>query len=309
MNRRSFLRNGLLTAATTSVGTASVLGAVEHRTLQASKKPFQLDYAPHFGMFSRLAGNDLVGQLEWAADQGFRSWEDNSMMNRSVAEQERLAKTMERLGMRMGVVVCNFGTAFGKRSFVTGKDQFANNFLDQLEEAVECAKRVNARWMTVVLGDQHPGLRQGFQDAHAIEMLRRGAEVLEPHGLAMVMEPLNFRDHSGMYLERCDHAYMLCKAVESPAVKILFDIYHQAISEGNIIPNIDLCWDEIGYFQIGDNPGRKEPGTGDVNYRNIFKHIHSRGFDGILGMEHGNSQGGKQGDQAVVDAYREADSF
>jgi hydroxypyruvate isomerase len=152
-------------------------------------------------------------------------------------------------------------------------------------------------------------MRQGFQDAHAIEMLRRGAELLEPHDLVMVMEPLNFRDHAGMYLERSDHAYMLARAVDSPAVKILFDIYHQAISEGNIIPNIDLCWDEIGYFQIGDNPGRKEPTTGDVNYKNIFKHIHKRGFDGILGMEHGNSRGGEEGERAVINAYREVDSF
>ncbi len=136
-----------------------------------------------------------------------------------------------------------------------------------------------------------------------------GAELLEPHGLVMVMEPLNFRDHSGMYLERSDHAYMLAKAVNSPSVKILFDIYHQSIAEGNLIPNIDLCWDEIGYFQIGDNPGRKEPTTGDVNYNNIFKHIHGRGWKGILGMEHGNSKGGAEGERAVIDAYRTVDHF
>src|SRR5690606_1754145 len=99
------------------------------------------------------------------------------------------------------------------------------------------------------------------------------------------------------------------KAVNSPACKILFDIYHQQITEGNIIPNIDLAWDEIAYFQVGDNPGRKEPGTGELNYRHIFRHIHSKGFTGIVGMEHGNSQPGPEGEQAVIDAYVAADNF
>ena len=84
--------------------------------------------------------------------------------------------------------------------------------------------------------------------------------------------------------------------------KILFDIYHQQIQEGNLIPNIEKCWDEIGYFQIGDNPGRNEPTTGEINYKNIFKYIHSRGFDGIMGMEHGNSRPDKVGEIAVINA-------
>ncbi len=270
----------------------------------AAGEPFPLDFAPHFGMFSRVAGGDLVAQLEWAHDHGFRSWEDNQMANRPVEVQERVARAMERLGMRMGVFVANFGTAFAEQSFSSGKADARDNFLADLEKAVEVAKRVNAKWMTIVLGTEDPRLAPGFQDAHAIDMLRRGAEIFEPHGLVMVMEPLNFRDHPRLFVRRCDHAYALCKAVDSPAVKILFDIYHQAITEGNLIPNIDACWDEIAYFQIGDNPGRKEPGTGGVHYGNVFRRIKERGFQGILGMEHGNSRGGEEGDLAVLEAYR-----
>jgi hydroxypyruvate isomerase len=286
-------------------------GAAAARALNTGSPgtPFKLKYAPHEGMFRNLGGSDYVTQLEFIAAEGFRAIEDNGMAGQPVEEQERIAKAMERLGLEMGVFVCNFGTAFGKPSFSSGKQEFVDNFKADLEKSLEVAKRVRATWMTAVLGDRQRGLRQGFQDAHAIEMLRRGAELLEPHGLVMVMEPLNFRDHAGMYLERSDHAYMLAKAVDSPAVKILFDIYHQAVSEGNLIANIDLCWDEIGYFQIGDNPGRKEPTTGDVNYRNIFKHIHGRGYSGILGMEHGNSRGGPEGERAVIDAYRAVDDF
>jgi hydroxypyruvate isomerase len=130
----------------------------------------------------------------------------------------------------------------------------------------------------------------------------------------MVLEPLNWHtSHGGVFLERSDQAYTICKAVDSPACKILFDIYHQQITEGNLIPNIDLSWDEIGYFQIGDNPGRMEPGTGEIHYKNIFAHIHGKmqksGRDFIFGMEHGNSRKGKEGEQAVIDAYVRADSY
>ena len=112
-----------------------------------------------------------------------------------------------------------------------------------------------------------------------------------------------------MYLSKIPQAYMLCKAIDSPSCKILFDIYHQQITEGNLIPNIDMAWDEIAYFQIGDNPGRNEPTTGEINYRGIFEHIYNKGYRGILGMEHGNSQAGRAGEQAVIDAYRAVNDF
>ena len=104
--------------------------------------------------------------------------------------------------------------------------------------------------------------------------------------------------------------YLCMKAVGSKHVKILFDIYHQQISEGNLINNIRKYWDEIGYFQVGDNPGRKEPGTGEVNWRNVFKAIHAKGTDKILGMEHGLSGGNTEaGIAKCFNAYRDADKF
>ena len=86
-------------------------------------------------------------------------------------------------------------------------------------------------------------------------------------------------------------------------------MYHMQRNEGNIINNMNKAWDQIAYFQIGDNPGRKEPGTGEMNYRNIFKHIYDKGFRGVMGMEHGNAKPGKEGEEALIKAYREADSF
>jgi hydroxypyruvate isomerase len=179
--------------------------------------------------------------------------------------------------------------------------------INDCKTAVEVAKRCGAKWMTVVPGNFDRSLSFDYQTANVINALRKGAAILEPHGLVMVLEMLS--DNSDLFLRHSDQAYMICKAVNSPACKMLFDMYHMQRNEGDIINNLNKSWDEIGYLQIGDNPGRKEPGTGEMNYRNIFKHIHSKGFKGILGMEHGNAQKEKEGELAVIKAYRDADSF
>ncbi len=276
---------------------------------QPKARPFQLSYAPHFGMFRAHAGPDLVAQLEFMAAEGFRALEDNGMRERPLAEQERIAGAMERLNIRMGVFVAHT-IGWDKPTLAGGEPAHRAQFLTEIQQSVEVAKRVRARWMTVVPGHVDARLDLQYQTAHLIESLKRAAAILEPHGLTMVLEPLNtLHDHPGMILTKTPQAYALCKAVASPACKILFDAYHQQITEGNLIPNIDAAWDEIAYVQIGDNPGRDEPGTGEVNYRNVFRHLASKGYQGVLGMEHGNSRPGKEGERAVIDAYLRADDW
>ncbi len=271
-------------------------------------QPFKLKYAPHPGMFEHSAGKDLIAQLEFIADEGFRAFEDNGMKDREVALQEKMAKTMSRLGIEMGVFVAH-KIYWKEPNLASGNPDLREEFLNDIRSSVEVAKRVNAKWMTVVPGHLDLRLDMGYQTANVVEALKRAANILEPHGLVMVLEPLNFRNHPGLFLTKAAQAYEICKAVDSPSCKILFDIYHQQIQEGNLIPNIDLAWEEIAYFQIGDNPGRKEPTTGEINYLNVFSHIASKGYDGILGMEHGNSMPGAEGEMAMIEAYRKVDDF
>ncbi len=275
---------------------------------RALAQPFQMKYAPHLGMFKHHAGDNPIDQLNFMADQGFTAFEDNGMKGRDISLQEQMAKTMGERGLQMGVFVAH-EIAWREPNLASGDEALREKFLKEINESVEVAQRVNATWMTVVPGHIDPRQMMGFQTAHIVESLRRACDILEPHGLVMVLEPLNFRDHPGLFLTQIPQVYQICRAVDSPSCKILFDIYHQQITEGNIIPNIDQAWDEIGYFQIGDNPGRKEPTTGEINYKNIFDHIHSKGFDGILGMEHGNANPGKEGETALIEAYRSVDSF
>jgi hydroxypyruvate isomerase len=319
MKRREFVRASLAAGAASVMaprdGAADVtkpheVGLTAARgsraTARQAPEPFHLDYAPHFGMFRAHAGDDPIGELQFMADQGFRSLEDNEMARRPEAQQRRIAAEMRRLGLRMGVFVAHtiHWTEANLASDDAGKRA---EFLEEIRAAVEVANRVEATWMTVVPGHADLALHPDYQTANVVEALKQASAVLEPHGLIMVLEPLNPRDHPGMFLTRIPQAYQICQAVDSPACKILDDLYHQQITEGNLIPNMDAAWEEIAYFQIGDNPGRKEPTTGEINYANVFAHIRQKGFDGILGMEHGNSQEGARGEVAVIEAYRSVD--
>ena len=311
MKRRDFVKAGLLTgtAALTTLTAPNFAYVASSSSIPLEKKgkyDFKLKFAPHFGMFESHAGKDLMDQLRFMADMGFPALEDNGMMERPVDVQEKIGNMLNQLGMQMGVFVVDGGDNW-KTSLTTGKPEFKENFLNTCRKAVDVAKRCNAKWMTVVPGFFDRNIPLGIQTANVIDALRGGAEIFEPHGLIMVLEPLS--DTPELFLRQSDQTYMICKAVNSPSCKILFDIYHMQRNEGHIITHIDWTWDEIAYFQIGDNPGRKEPTTGEINYQNILAHIYKKGYRGIFGMEHGNSLPGKEGEIALMEAYAKVDNF
>ena len=310
--RRSLLQAGAAITALMGCGGVATAQAPAKQAVAAAgkskRRKFHLKYAPHFGQFENHAGKDLIDQLKYMADQGFTAVEDNGLPRRPVDVQEKIGKEIARLGMTMGIFVLNMDTGF-KTSLASGDEALREQFLASVRDAVEVAKRVNAKWATTLTGNVDPGLRMGYQEANVIEAVRRACDICDPSGLVMVFEPLNFRDHPNFFLTSNAQAYALIKAVKHPAAKILFDLYHTQINEGEIINNFDRCFDEIGYIQTGDTPGRMEPGTGEVNYRNVMKHIYDKGYRGILGMEHGKSLKDKAGEKALIQSYVEADNF
>jgi len=316
-SRRSFLSTLAATGAVAAVSRPSRIFA--QRNEQA--RPFRMNFAPHPGSFRASAGDDVLDQIRFAHDQGFTAWEHNRLPEETPQLQEQIGKLLSDLNMQMGVFVA-YGD-FQRPTFAVRKKEYRDTVLQSIKDSIAVAERVGAKYVTVVPGtvDQQykdaekwnnyggPRLSEGYQTANVIDLLRECADILEPHNVVMVLEPLNWHaNHGGLFLERSDQAYAICRAVNSPSCKILFDIYHQQITEGNLIPNIDMSWSEIAYFQAGDNPGRKEPGTGEINYGRVFQHIHDRahkeGRDFIVGMEHGNSMKGKEGEQALIAAYR-----
>ena len=301
MFRRNFLKSSAL-------GSGIAFFPFEKIIYDYPKNKFNLNYAPHFGMFKHSAGEDLIDQLNFMADEGFTAFEDNNLKKRSISDQNKIASTLTKRNLRMGVFVAH-SIYWKEPNLASGDIDKREEFLKEIRESVEVAKRVNAKWMTVVPGYKDLRLKDSYQQTNVIDSLKYACDILEPHDLTMVLEPLNFRNHPGLFLTESPQAFEICKAINSKSCKILFDIYHQQIQEGNLIPNIDLCWDEISYFQIGDNPGRNEPTTGEINYKNIFKFIYEKGFKGILGMEHSNSVKGKIGEKQLIESYKSVDNF
>lgn len=305
MNRHTFIKNTSLAGA-----AALIFGIADPVDLSASsrqkEKPFNMKFTPEFNIFKEVVGKDIIDQIKWGYDQGFRSWENTYLKSRPVEEQERISKTVQQLGMEFGQFV---GTMNFKEVTFAGRDQnIRENVLKEVRASVEIAKRMNTKFIHNVLGMADPKLPWDFQMANAIELLKRVADIYEPHGIVMVMETMNHKiNHPGMFLHLIPQAYAMAKAVGSPSVKILFDFYHVQIQEGNIIPTLDYAWDEVAYMQIGDTPGRNEPTSGEINFLNVLQHVQDKGYRGFMGMEHGISKSGMTGDLAALAAYRSID--
>lgn len=300
MHRSTFLKAGLLAGG-------AILGNCKYAISQNTlNQPFRTKFSPEFGIFKNVAGKDPIDQIKWGYDNGFRAWESTYLIRRPAVEQERISAAVQKLGMEFGQFVGIF--SYQKPSFAGRDKDTREQVLKDLRASVEVAKRMNTKIIHNVLGIADPRLPWDFQKANAIELLKRAADIYEPHAITMVMESMNHKiNHPGMFLHSIPQAYALAKGADSPSIKILFDFYHVQIQEGNIIPTIDYAWDEIAYFQIGDTPGRKEPTSGEMNFKNILQHIYDKGYRGFIGMEHGISKPGKEGELNALKAYRAID--
>ncbi len=309
-SRRNFIKK------TTATGAAILAAPAVFGNITILKKqkvtdavaPFRLKYAPGMEMFHEHAGNDIVDNIKFCHDMGFRAMFDNGLMSRPPEDQVKIANEMQRLGMELGPFVLY--ADFAVTSLVLNKPEIKDMLINKMKEGVEVGKRTGVKWALVVPGRYDERLHRDFQTANVIDNLRYCCDIMEPAGLTIVLEPLNtIHDHPGLFLNGIPQAYSICRAVNRPSCKIVDDIYHQQITEGNLIPNIETAWSEIAAFHLGDNPGRNEPTTGEINFKNVFRYIHSRKYDGVLCMEHGMSMKGKEGEDHVIQAYRECDSF
>lgn len=168
-------------------------------------------------------------------------------------------------------------------------------FVESFREAVAAAKALGVPNIIATTGNERADISREKQFDICIGTLKELSNIAENEGVMIVVEPLNVLvDHKGHFLRTTEDAAKIIKAVDSPNCKILFDIYHQQITEGNVIRNIKENIDLIGHFHIADNPGRKQPGTGELNYSNIFSAIQETGYNGWLAFECGSTVGLEQ---------------
>lgn len=159
-------------------------------------------------------------------------------------------------------------------------------FVELVDESLELARRLGASRLIAVPGAERPGAPRYAQHDAVIRALADAAPLCERAGIPLVIEPLNPINHPGMYLVDSREAFEICEQVGSPAVKVLFDIYHQQISEGNLTENILAGIQHIGHFHVADVPGRGQPGTGEIAWPHLLTAIEKSGYDGYIGLEY-----------------------
>ncbi len=159
-------------------------------------------------------------------------------------------------------------------------------YREAVRAACAAAHVIGAPVVIACTGNEIPGVARAEQQAMIIDALRAVAPIAEGEGITIVLEPLNILvDHKGYYLWSSLEGFEILDAVGSPNVKLLFDIYHQQVCEGNLIANITGNIDKIGHFHIADVPGRHEPGTGEIHYENVLTRIRDAGYSGFAALE------------------------
>ncbi len=291
------------------------------------KHSYNLNYAPHIGLFPASAGKDPLDQIKYIADLGFRTIEDSGfnaphipfdtspmgigMFGQEPSYLDKIGKTITDAGLTMGTFVMTPPVWPPVAMLTSGNPEQRKLFLQKCKKGLEVARRIEAKFVTVSTDCYDRSLPIEMQTANVIDALRYAADIFEPHGVTMVIETLS--DHHELFLRTSEQAYLLCRGVNRASCKMLFDMYHLQRNVGNLIAHIDMVWTEIGYFQVGDVPGRKEPGTGEINYKNIFRHIDHKqkreGKDLVVGMEHFKSKEGIEGEEALLQAYERCDNF
>jgi hydroxypyruvate isomerase len=304
-DRRTFLR---------IAGAAAGVAALPQSLVAASQSPagemrnrkgkYHLRYAPRLDFLAKELS--IPERLDLIAQHGFDAIEFNGLMNRPMPEVETLRKQLDDRGLEHGIFVANPGG--WKTAGMVAPDQ-RDAFLGEIGKAIEFHKIIGNRWCTVISGNELEGPPRARQRRNVVEALKRAGDLLAPTKLTIVLEPLNHRDHPGYFFPESDELAEVLATVNHPNVRMLFDFYHLQIGEGDLISHFREHYDLIGYVQTGDVPGRREPGTGEINWRNVFKAVYDKGYAGILGMEHGLSVPGKEGLLKCFDEYKKADTW
>ena len=218
-SRRSFIAKATVTGAAILTPPA-VFGsekAAEPKNAADATAPFKLKYAPGIGMFNNHSGNDIIDNIRFCYDMGFRAMFDNGLMGRPAEVQLKIANEMHRLGMELGPFIV-YGE-FSTPTFVLNKPEIREMLVNKMKEGVEVARRTGAKWALVVPGRYDEKLHMDFQTANFIDNVRYCCDVVESAGLTIVLEPLNTHiDHPGLFLTGMPQAYAICRAVKQTSL-------------------------------------------------------------------------------------------
>lgn len=276
-----------------------------------SKPVWNMRFAPHIGLYSldtpmflhSVGTLDPVAHIEFIASLGFAGVEDNALLLRNDADQNRIGEALGCSGLEMGCF------AFDPEHWIEplwaqDDDTTRAHLKRELKTAGDAAKRVNGQFVTVLSG-RDPLMPLAMQLQGMVENLRLLADDAQGRGITLLIEPLSQWDYPAMLINDFYDAYAVVKAVNHPAVRLMFDVFHVQAMNGNLLRNLDLTYDVIGMVQLADSPLRSEPGSGEINFVNVLKHLQNKGYSGLVELEHSMSEPGKAGEDAALGRLRD----
>ncbi len=268
---------------------ASVAGLLSTRTAWAGdSRPVRLSVC----IDMILTQMPFLERMERVKQLGYPAFEFWEWKNKDV---EAIAKKKAELGLEIA-------TMMGSGWKQLNTEDARKTFVSEIQASLAAAKRLGVKTLIVTTGFEDKHLPRAEQHSNYAAALKASAPFAEQAGVTLVLEPLNTKvDHPNYYLQTAREGFEILDEVGSPAVKMLFDIYHHQIMEGNVIQDITKNIAKIAHFHVADVPGRHEPGTGEINYGNVFRAIAASGYQGFVGLEF---KPAKSADEALKDVLK-----
>ncbi len=267
MERRAFIQAGAAALAAAQISQAQKPAITSSVMLWTLKGSFEqkLEAASAAGIQS----TELVGEhVKW-----------------SDADAERMKKLAQSLHVKMDTIIGQ--PDWGRRPVSMVKPEDRDGFLADVAQSITWAQKLEIPQIILMSGNEVAGKSRQEHYACLLEGARRAADLAAKADVKLIIEPLNNKvDHKGYYLATCVEGLKLVKEVDNPHFRLLFDIYHEQVQLGNVTRTLVEAAPYVAVYHIADNPGRNDPGTGEMNYSNIYKAIRKSGYSGYVCMEY-----------------------
>ncbi len=333
MDRRDFIsamaRAGAGFAALSVAGCASA-GASDKNAAKSSSqaRKFKMKFAPRSGLFRNVArGGGELGRMRWLKEHGFTALEGAFFIqpmvkysSKDIDKQLSIGEFAAQVGLEMGgcsamnekdsPLMSGECFKFSDGKTIRGRSAIRDLLIEQMEATFAVLRRLGSRAFIIGAGTKDANLPPEKQYENVVENMRFCATHCARNGFTALIEPLNLKSHPNIYFDNATLGAKVAEDVGSPNCKILFDIFHEHMQTGTLKSLEDeKVWRQIGAFHFSDSPSRKEPFTGEIDYRWLMALLKRKKWDGIIGLEHGQSVKGKEGDLKVLEAYRKLDDM
>lgn len=301
--------------ATHHRGLGSATWARGDRSLLGQTLAWTLRYAPHLGyrppftpLFSHLVGSDEpLSHIDFAADHGFAGVLYPAARGRPVQEQEAVGHALARRGLEAGCVLYTGFEHLTNPSWARPGADSREWIAREIEGAIEAAQRVGARRLAI-LGGSDPNRPLNAQLEAMAEHLRFAGDLAARAGMTLCLETLSRKSIPGMLLQHMPQACAVARQAAHPAVGVIFDTSHVQIMDGDLLHHLEQAWDLLKIVQLADNPGRLEPGTGEINFQTLLGWLVERGYTGLVELEHGWASPGAQAERVGLERLRRMDA-